>query len=78
MINAARGGSGEVGTEYHHGMLHAVAQPYPVKRCVSPATYEVDMFDKQKHQQIFQVNMLRKWHVPTSLNLWAGEEDWFG
>ena len=45
MINTARGGSGKVGTEYHHGMLHAATWPYPVKRCVSPATYEVDMFD---------------------------------
>ena len=28
--------------------------------------YLVDMHDKQKRKQVFHVNMLRRWHVPTS------------
>ena len=31
------------------------------------------MFDKQKRRRVFHVNMLRKWHAPTALNLWAGD-----
>ena len=48
--------------------------PYPVRRCISPVTYEIDMFDRQKRHRIFHINMLRKWHAPTALNLWAGDE----
>ena len=32
--------------------------PYPVKKKLSPVTYEVDMFDKQKRKRVFHVNML--------------------
>ena len=47
--------------------------PYPVKKVISPVTYEVDMFDHQKRHRIFHVNMLRKWNTPTAQNLWVEE-----
>lgn len=57
-----------------HKLLAKWQGPYPMKRRISPVTYEVDMFDKQKRRRIFHINMLRKWHAPTALNLWAEEE----
>ena len=57
-----------------HKLLAKWQGPYPVKRRISSVTYEVDMFDKQKCRRIFHINMLRKWHAPTALNLWAEEE----
>lgn len=49
--------------------------PYPVKRQLSPVTYEVDMFDKHKRKRVFHVNMLRKWNTPTQLSMWTDEGD---
>ena len=57
-----------------HKLLAKWQGPYPVKHRISPVTYEVDMFDRQKHRRIFHINMLKKWHAPTALNLWAEEE----
>ena len=48
--------------------------PYPVKKVISPVTYEVDMFDHKKRRRVFHINMLRKWNTPTVQNLWAEEE----
>ena len=48
--------------------------PYPVLRKVSPVSYEVDMYDHAKRKRIFHVNMLRKWHSPVAVNLWAEGE----
>ena len=48
--------------------------PYPVKKVISPVTYEVDMFDHKKRRRVFHINMLRKWNTPTVRNLWAEEE----
>ena len=56
-----------------HKLLAKWQGPYPVRRSVSPVTYEIDMFDKRKRRRVFHVNMLRKWHAPTALNLWAGD-----
>ena len=47
--------------------------PYPVLRRVGGVNYQVDMYDKRKQCRIFHVNMLRKWHTPTALSLWADE-----
>ena len=47
--------------------------PYPVLRRVGGVNYQVDMYDKRKQRRIFHVNMLRKWHTPTALSLWADE-----
>jgi hypothetical protein len=49
--------------------------PYPVKKVVSSVNYKVDMFDHQKRQRVFHVNMLRKWNTPTTQNFWAGETE---
>ena len=32
--------------------------PYPVKKVISPVTYEVDMFDHKKRRRVFHINML--------------------
>ena len=48
--------------------------PYPVKKVISPVTYEVDMFDHKKRRRVFHINMLRKWNTPTIPNLLAEEE----
>ena len=45
--------------------------PYPVLRRISPVNYEVNTYDKKKHHRIFHVNMLRKWHAPSAVNLLA-------
>ena len=45
--------------------------PYPVLRRLGPVNYEVDMYDKRKRQRIFHINMLRKWHTPSTASLLA-------
>lgn len=45
--------------------------PYPVRKQVTPVTYQIDMTDKRKRNH---VNMLRKWNTPTGLNLWSDED----
>ena len=45
--------------------------PYPVVRRLGPVNYEVDMYDKRKRQRIFHINMLRKWHTPSTASLLA-------
>ena len=54
-----------------HKLLAKWMGPYPVVRKVSPVSYEVDMFDHAKRKRVFHVNMLRKWHSPAAVNLWA-------
>ena len=47
--------------------------PYPVRKQITPVTYEIDMFDHQK-RRVFHVNMLRKWNTPTAMSLWTEDE----
>ena len=48
--------------------------PYPVRKQITPVTYEINMFDHQKRQRVFHVNMLRKWNTPTAMSLWTEDE----
>ena len=49
--------------------------PYQIVRAVGRVNYLVDMYDKRKRKRVFHVNMLRKWHVPTSTGYFAKDAD---
>ncbi len=40
--------------------------PYQIVKAMGRVNYQVDMRDRRKRHRVFHVNMLRKWHVPTS------------
>lgn len=46
--------------------------PYQVRKKVGPVTYEIEMPSRNKPLQTFHVNMLKKWHSPSSLPEPAG------
>ena len=45
--------------------------PYQIVRAVGRVNYLVDMHDKRKRKRVFHVNMLKRWHVPTSTGYFA-------
>ena len=47
--------------------------PYSVVKRVGKVNYKVDMCDRRKRHRIFHVNMLRKWHIPTTTAYLAEE-----
>ena len=47
--------------------------PYNVIRAMGRVNYLVDMHDRQKRKRVFHINMLRKWHIPTSVGYLAQE-----
>ena len=47
--------------------------PYEVLRKVGKVNYEVLMTGRRKKKQIFHINMLRKWYVPTDNSYLAQE-----
>ena len=47
--------------------------PYPVIRQLGPVNYEVKMTDRRKQRRIFHINMLRQWHSPSAVSLYAEE-----
>ena len=53
--------------------------PYPILRRVNDVNYEINMTDRRKKKRIFHVNMLREWHTPSVVSLFAeksfGETD---
>lgn len=45
-----------------------------MKKVLSPVTYDIDMYDRQKCRRVFHINMLRKWNTPTTPDLWVDEK----
>ena len=52
--------------------------PYPVIEAVGEVNYAIDMYDRRKRRRIVHVNMLKEWHIPTSVSYFASEEETIG
>ena len=50
-----------------------MAGPYQLVKAMGRVNYKADMRDRKKRYRIFHINMLRKWHVPTSTGYLAQE-----
>ena len=40
--------------------------PYVIKKKIGEVTYQVDMWDKKKRYRVLHVNLLSKWHTPST------------